>query len=89
MKKVEVNPDFKFKFETEKELSEAKMNGYIDLCDVVRINVRYKDDGTQVDSPYTSREEYIKVLELFNSREDVEILDVYQDKWMWDAYDYL
>lgn len=89
MKKVEVNPDFKFKFETEKELSEAKMNGYIDLCDVVRINVRYKDDGMQVDSPYTSREEYIKVLELFNSREDVEILDVYQDKWMWDAYDYL
>ena len=65
------------------------MNGYIDLCDVVRINVRYKDDGMQVDSPYTSREEYIKVLELFNSREDVEILDVYQDKWMWDAYDYL
>lgn len=89
MKKVEVNPDFKFRFETEKELSEAKMNGYIDLCDVVRINVRYKDDGMQVDSPYTSREEYIKVLELFNSREDVEILDVYQDKWMWDAYDYL
>ena len=89
MKKVEVNPDFKFKFETEKELSEAKMNGYIDLCDVVRINVRYKDDGMQVDSPYTSREEYIKVLELFNSREDVEILEVYQDKWMWDAYDYM
>lgn len=89
MKKVEVNPDFKFRFETEKELSEAKMNGYIDLCDVVRINVRYKDDGMQVDSPYTSREEYIKVLELFNSREDVEILDVYQDKWMWDAMDYM
>ena len=89
MKKVEVNPDFKFRFETEKELSEAKMNGYIDLCDVVRINVRYSDDGTQVDSPYTSREEYIKVLELFNSREDVEILDVYQDKWMWDVMDYM
>jgi hypothetical protein len=89
MKKVEVNPDFKFRFETEKELSEAKMNGYIDLCDVVRINVRYKDDGMQVDSPYTSREEYIKVLELFNSREDVEILDVYQDKWMWDVMDYM
>ncbi len=89
MKKVEVNPDFKFAFETEKQLSEAKMNGYIDLCDVVRINVRYKDDGMQVDSPYTSREEYIKVLEMFNSREDVEILDVYQDKWMWDAMDYM
>jgi hypothetical protein len=89
MKKVEVNPDFKFRFETEKELSEAKMNGYIDLCDVVRINVRYKDDGTQVDSPYTSREEYIKVLELFNNREDVEILKVYQDKWMWDVMDYM
>jgi hypothetical protein len=56
---------------------------------VLFLSVRYKDDGTQVDSPYTSREEYIKVLELFNSREDVEILDVYQDKWMWDVMDYM
>ena len=37
MNKVEVNPDFKFEFETEKELFSAQMSGYIDVCDVVRI----------------------------------------------------
>ena len=45
MKKVEINPDFKFEFETEKELFKAQMSGYIDLCDVVRIC--YKHVGSK------------------------------------------
>jgi hypothetical protein len=87
-KKVEINPDFKFRFETEEELFDAKRTGYIDLCDVVRICVKYKN-GPKVDSPYTSREEYIKAIDFFNSRKDVEIMEVYQDKWMWDSNDYI
>jgi hypothetical protein len=89
MNKVEINPDFKFKFETEKELFNAQMSGYIELCDVVRICIKYVGSKGSVDYPLKSREDYIKAIESYNNREDVEVLEVYQDKWFYDRNDYL
>ena len=89
MNKVEINPDFKFEFETEKELSSAQMSGYIDVCDVVRICYRYVGSKGSIDRPLKSREDYINTIELYNNSEDIEILEVYQDKWFYDRNDYL
>lgn len=87
-KYYEPNPNFKFAFETEDDLWKAKMGGYIPLCDIVRINIRNLTTNNTLDYPVTSREQYINALKAYKERDDVEILNVYQDKWCYNINDY-
>lgn len=85
----EPNPNFKFHFETDEDLWSAKSTGYIPLCDVVRIKIKDLSSGNILDYPIKTRESYISKLETYKNRKDVEIVDVYQDKWMYDINDYI
>jgi len=86
--KYEPNLDFKFEFETDKDLFKAELTGYIPLCDVVRIKIKELSTNNITDYPLKSKEAYLKALQLYKSKDDIEILDVYQDKWMYDIKDY-
>lgn len=88
MNKIEINPDFKFSFETNEQLRDAEMSGYIDLYDIVRVCVKM-DNGNQIDFPLKSREEYINEINKINNNDSLEVIEVYQDKHMFDYYDYL
>lgn len=79
-----VNPDFKFKFETDEELKKAQMANYIPLCDIVRINFYNKKHQIKIDHPVKSREAYIRDFETLNNDDNITILNVYQDKWYYD-----
>ena len=89
MTKIQVNPDFKFQFETEKELHKAKALGYIDLCDIVRICVKHIDVDYTVDYPVKSREDYLNEIERINNNDNIELINVYQDKWYYDIAEYI
>lgn len=88
MNKIEVNPDFKFSFETNEQLRDAELSGHIDLYDIVRICVKM-DNGNQIDFPLKSREDYINEINKINNDDSLEVIEVYQDKHMYDVYDYL
>lgn len=78
--------NFKFTFETEADYMDARLTGYIDNCDVVRVNVKYPD-GYQIDFPVKSREEFNRVLENA-AKYGNEILDMYQSEYYYDIADY-
>lgn len=75
-----------FPFNTEEEHNKARFSGYIPLCDVVRVAI--KEENQTLDIPIISREEYIKVLSNLCKTENRELVEVYQDKWMYDIKDY-
>jgi hypothetical protein len=75
-----------FPFNTEEEHHKARFSGYIPLCDVVRVAI--KEENQTLDIPIISREEYINVLVNLCKTEDRELVEVYQNKWMYDIKDY-
>lgn len=79
--------NFRFTFETENDYFNAKMSGYIESFDIVRVNVKYAD-GNQVDFPVRSREELNEVLNNA-AKNGNEILEIYQSEHSYDVCDYL
>jgi len=75
-----------FPFNTEEEHNKARFSGYIPLCDVVRVAI--KEENQTLDIPIISKEEYINVLSNLCKTENRELVEVYQDKWMYDIKDY-
>lgn len=77
--------DFKFTFETEAEYMEARMTGYIDSFDIVRVTVVYAT--CTLNYPLKSREELEQCLA------DVvasggRITELYQEVHSYDIMDY-
>ena len=78
--------NFKFTFETNDDYMRARMTGYIDNFDVVRVNIKY-DDGYDVDFPATSREEFNRIIENA-TKNGHEIVKMYQAEHYYDIADY-
>lgn len=87
MKKIEINPNFKFSFENDAQLSNDEMSGYIESYDIVRVNIKL-DNGNQIDFPLKSREDYINQVSRVNENNSIISADFYQDKHMFDIQDY-
>ena len=88
MNKIEVNPDFKFSFETNEQLRDAELSGHIDLYDIVRVCVKM-DNGNQIDFPLQSREDYINEINRINNDDAIVLAEFYPAEHMFDYYDYL
>lgn len=87
MKKIEINPNFKFSFENDAQLSNDEMSGYIESYDIVRVGIKL-DNGNQIDFPLKSREDYINQVSRVNENNSIISADFYQDKHMFDIQDY-
>jgi len=87
MKKVEINPDFKFSFENDAQLFNAERSGYIELYDIVRVCLKL-DNGNSIDFPLKSREDYINQVNRINNDDAIVSAEFYQDKHMYDVQDY-
>jgi len=88
MKKVEINPDFKFSFENDAQLFNAERSGYIELYDIVRVCLKL-DNGNSIDFPLKSREDYINQVNRINNDAAIVSAEFYQDKHMYDVQDYI
>jgi len=88
MKKVEINPDFKFSFENDAQLFNAERSGYIELYDIVRVCLKL-DNGNSIDFPLKSREDYINQVNRINNDDAIVSAEFYQDKHMYDVQDYI
>jgi hypothetical protein len=91
MKKIEINPDYKFTFATDDQLVDTQIaTGYIESYDIVRICVKRLDNGNQIDYPLKTREDYINEIARLNERaSEFELVEIYQDTHMFDMYDYI
>ena len=90
MEKIKINPDYKFTFDTEVQLSRAQMTGYIESYDMVRICVKRLDNGNQIDFPLKTREDYYNEVARLNERSnDYDMVEIYQDTHMYDIQDYI
>lgn len=74
------NPVFTFK--TKAEYEAAEMRGYIDEYDIVRVVI--KSEGSEVDFPVNSEEEYKEVLKTHGE----SVISSYQNKTYYDIQDY-
>jgi hypothetical protein len=88
MKKVEINPDFKFSFENDAQLAYSERSGYIESYDMVRVCLNL-DNGNSIDFPLKSREEYINEVNKINNDNAVVSAEFYQSEHMFDIYDYI
>lgn len=88
MKKIEINPDFKFTFNSEAQLDRAQMSGYIESYDIVRVCLKL-DNGNQVDFPLKSREDYINQVDRINSDDAIVSAEFYPAEHMYDVQDYI
>ena len=85
MEKIKINPNFKFTFDNDVELT-----GYIESYDMVRICVKRLDNGNQVDFPIKTREDYFETVASLNERSnEFDMVEIYQDTHMFDMYDYI
>jgi hypothetical protein len=75
--------NYKFTFETEQDYLNATKSGYIESFDIVRVVVKYPDNGT-LDFPIKSNEE----LHNFVKSCDDEIIKIYQAEHSYDIADY-
>jgi len=91
MKKIEINPDLKFTFDTDNQLVDTQIaTGYIESYDIVRICVKRLDNGNQIDYPLKTREDYINEIARLNERAgEFELVEIYQDTHTFDMYDYI
>ena len=88
MKKIEINPDFKFSFENDAQLFNAERSGYIELYDIVRVCLKL-DNGNSIDFPLKSREDYTNQVNRINNDDAIVSVEFYQDKHMYDVQDYI
>ncbi len=88
MKKIEINPDFKFSFENDAQLFNAERSGYIELYDIVRVCLKLDNDNS-IDFPLKSREDYINQVNRINNDDAIVSVEFYQDKHMYDVQDYI
>jgi len=88
MKKIEINPDFKFSFENDAQLSNAERSGYIESYDIVRVCLKL-DNGNQIDFPLKSREDYINQVNRINNDDAIVSAEFYPAEHMYDVQDYI
>lgn len=72
-----------FTFETNHELMRAQMQGYVSEYDIIRMVVKYAD-GSTVDFPVKTLEEYYEMLEYHNGHID----NVYPAVHYYDVAEY-
>ena len=88
MKKIEINPDFKFSFENDAQLSNAERSGYIESYDIVRVCLKL-DNGNSIDFPLKSREDYINQVNRINNDDAIISAEFYPAEHMYDVQDYI
>lgn len=88
MKKIEINPDFKFTFNSEAQLDRAQMSGYIESYDIVRVCLKL-DNGNQIDFPLKSKEDYINQVNRINNDDAIVSAEFYSAEHMYDVQDYI
>jgi len=82
-KQISIENDYKFTFETNQDLMRAQWSGYIPEYDIVRMVVKYAD-GSTLDFPVKTLEEYNEMLAYHNGR----IENIYPAVHMYDIKDY-
>ena len=83
-KQISKELDYKFTFETDADLIKAQQKGYISEYDIVRMVVKCDDNGSTVDFPVKSRQEYNELIKLNSNR----IIEIYPAVHSYDIYDY-
>ena len=90
IKKIKINSNYKFTFDTDVDLRRAELTGYIESYDMVRICVKQIDNGNQVDFPIKTREDYFETVASLNERSnEYDMVEIYQDTHSFDMYDYI
>jgi|TARA_R110000868_G_scaffold158232_1_gene386223 hypothetical protein len=84
MKNMKIN----FKFKTEAEYMSARFIGYIEEYDMARFDVLY-DNGTRMDFPVHSEEEFNKESERLKNDSQVKNIRTYQSSHWYDIQDYI
>ncbi len=82
-----VIPDMFFDFDTEEEYYSARISGYIPDYSMARIT-REHSNGSLIDYPCHSREEFIKNIAMWISHEDVVSIEAYHSIHYYDIQDY-
>lgn len=87
MEKNIINPDFKFTFDNDSQLRKAEQNGFGDKFNIVRMCIRNLSNGSTLDFPIKTREDYFKYISQSNEKVgEYEIVEVYQDYHVFDFY---
>lgn len=76
-----------FTFYTEDQYENARMSGYIEDYKIARIEVTY-DDGSRIDAPYHSFEEFQNVIKrMWDAKNVISVLP-YQADHYYDIQEY-
>jgi hypothetical protein len=76
-----------FTFRTDDQYEDARMGGYIENYKIARVEVTY-DDGSRIDAPYHSFEEFQKcVKQMWDAKNVVSVLP-YQADHYYDIQEY-
>lgn len=87
MKKRLVIPDIEFDFLYEESYYGARSSGYIDDYKMARIT-RIHSDGSSIDYPCHSKEEFLEQVRKYSMSEDVVSFEAYQSVHSYDINDY-
>lgn len=82
------NMKLDFKFKTGAEYMAARVMGYIDEYNMARFDVLY-NDGTQIDFPVHSEEEFNKEYERLKNDSRVKNIRPYHSSHWYDIQDYI